>query len=112
MKDPGFNIERYKIEAEEKWRESMEVIPHINFPSEWAIQIIPPFAGAIVRFRVKIPNVPGDVSIYLDFYDRLGSMGYPYWEVYPYQGDIGRCQMADVDELLRMIADRDDPCDP
>ncbi len=99
---------RYKIEAQDQWRESIGKIPHIQFPADWLVQVIPPFGGAMARFRVKLPT-GGEKSVYLDFYDRLGYYGSPYWEVYPFEGDVGRCDMADVPELLRMIASESPP---
>jgi hypothetical protein len=81
-------------------------IPFIKFPPDWEIQMTPPFTGAVVRFRVKVPGCDGEVSIYLDCYDQLGYWGAPYWEVYPHLGDVGRCAMNDVKTLLDMIADR------
>ena len=106
-------IERSKIESAEKWREAINVIPFVKFPADWLVQVIPPFAGAIARFRVKLPS--GTVkSVYLDFYGRLGyycnddGSDKEYWEVYPYQDDVGRCDMADTDTLLEMIADENE----
>lgn len=43
-------------------------------------------------------------SIYLDCYGRLGCYGSPYWEVYPYEGDVFRCDMSDAEGLLNAIA--------
>jgi len=42
-------------------------------------------------------------SIYLDSHDRLGCVGEPYWEVYPCDGDTGRCLKAEIAELLKLI---------
>lgn len=105
-RDSDTYVIRYRIEAAEKWRELIDGMPWIQFPADWQIQMIPPFGGATARFRVRVPGSDDWVSIYADHYDRLGYRGSPYWEVYPYQGDIGRCDLADVQELLRMIADR------
>lgn len=77
-------------------------IPYINFPSDWEIKIIPPFYGAVVRFKVKKGDT--DVSIYLDCYDHLGCVGKPYWEIYPVNGDVSRCAIQEVDYLLEAIA--------
>ena len=33
----------------------------------------------------------------------LGYFGQPYWEIYPYQGDVYRVPMNDIDELLTKI---------
>lgn len=97
---------RYKVEEEQKWREEALNLPFISFPAEWQVQVIPPFGDAVVRFRVKLPS-GADKSIYLD---KRRSLGYwegeeGYWEVYPYKGDVGRCDTRDIPELLRMIAD-------
>lgn len=101
--------ERYRIEAEEKWREWINKIPFIKFPANWKIKPIPPFGGAMARFQVELPGKPKlTKSIYLDCFDNLGCHGSPYWEVHPYRGDCGRCDMDDTKKLLKMIADRKD----
>lgn len=64
---------------------------------------IPPFGGALVRYRVKDTATGKTVSVYLDCYDLLGYFGSPYWEVYPCGEDVGRCHMSNVDSLLEMI---------
>ena len=77
-------------------------IPYIKFPSDWEIKISPPFGGATVRFRVRKGDA--EISIYLDCYDRLGSMGVPYWEIYPNaEGEPSRFNLNDVDDLLKAI---------
>jgi hypothetical protein len=81
-----------------KW---IDKIPFIEFPANWKIQIIPPFGGASIRFRVK--NGKSYVSIYLDCYDNLGCVGEPYWEVYPYQTDTFRCGLNETDKLISAI---------
>lgn len=98
---------RFKIEQQDQWRESIEKIPFIRFPADWQVQVIPPYGGAMARFRVKLPSGE-DKSVYLDFYDRLGYMQQPYWEVYPYQGDVGRALLNETDLLLEMIGDVSD----
>ena len=102
-------IARLKIEEQQNWRDEIGHVPFIQFPADWHVQVIPPFHDAVVRFRVKLPN--GDVkSIYLDRRNTLGYWEYdePYWEVYPYRRDVGRCGMQEIDELLRMIADTEE----
>lgn len=97
-------IGRYKIEEAEGWRELAFKIPFIPIREGWRIAPIPPFAGAAARFRVQLPD--GQIkSVYLDVNDSLGYYGKPYWEVHPYRGDCGRCDMENVDELVEMIAD-------
>ena len=97
--------ERYAVECEEKWREIVKQIPFIAFPAGWRVAVIPPFAGAVARFLVQLPRRKATKSIYLDWYDNLGIMKKPYWEVHPYRGDVGRCDLEDIKTLLRMIAD-------
>ena len=82
----------------------LQAIPFIKFPQDWEIQMNPPYAGATARFRVKKPS--GKItSVYLDCYEMLGSYmgGKPYWEVYPVGGEVGRCGIDDVEELLKLI---------
>lgn len=99
------------IEHHYQWRENIAVIPFIKFPSDWAIQMIGPFSGAQARFRVRLPNGE-EKSVYLDM---DGSLGYfcdddgepaPYWEVYPVDGDTGRADLNDTDELIRLIGEQ------
>jgi hypothetical protein len=98
-------MDRYRIEEAQKWREEIKHIPFIQFPSDWKVQVIPPFSDAVVRFRVEIADGIYR-SVYLDGRNSLGYWedGY-YWEVYPYRGDVGRCDMNDIPELIRMIGD-------
>lgn len=118
--DPCGNINsKVAIYQDEKhrWgepREWMNLIPHITFPPTWMVQMIPPFHGMIVRFRVHRPfeDETGHwTSVYLDAWERAGawSKNEPYWEVYPFEGDVGRCSMNDTKELLRMINQGADP---
>ena len=102
---------RYQVERDEPWREPCHKIPFIPFPKGWKVAPIPAFGGAVVRFLVKLPRIKNTKSIYLDFHNNLGYYGdppEPYWEVHPYRGDVGRCDMADVKKLIRMIADTKD----
>jgi hypothetical protein len=98
---------RRAVEHEEDWGKWVRDAPWIQFPADWKVKIIPPVGGAFVRFRVLLP-CGIQKSVYFDTIDRLGCMMQPYWEVYPYQGDCGRCYANDIEELLRMIADETD----
>ena len=91
----------YEYEEMMEHRKWMKEIPYIQFPSDWNVQITPPFAGAVVRFRVQKNNA--EVSVYLDCYDRLGCYGSPYWEVYPHEEDVFRCDISDTESLLNAI---------
>ena len=81
-----------------KW---LKEIPYLKFPSEWEVQISPPFTGAVVRFRVKYND--REVSVYLDCYGSLGAIDQPYWEIYPHQEDTYRCYMNETEELMNAI---------
>lgn len=86
----------------DKWRDE---IPQLSFHSNWLIRIVPPFGGAIIRFRVSTSENPtNDISVYLDCYDNLGSNGAPYWEIYPFDEDTFRCAMHDTESLLKHIS--------
>lgn len=97
-------LKRAEIERSEQWREIIEQIPALNFPRTWTVKVIPPFGGAAVRFLVSTPNREGRISIYLDFYDVLGFMQEPYWEVYPLDGDAYRCLLNEKDDLIKAIS--------
>lgn len=102
MNDFELTLKRIEIENADDYKGWIGKIPFIEFPRDWRVQIIPPFGGAIVRFRVKLPN-SNTKSVYLDGYDRLGCYGEPYWEVYPVGDDVGRCDMNDIKTLLQLI---------
>ncbi len=105
------SVERYKIESAEQWRAKIQELPWIPFPAGWRVRVIPPFSGAIARFQVSKEGFTETVSVYADFYNALGyycdaeGNPKPYWEVYPLDGDVGRCDIGDVTELLRMISE-------
>jgi hypothetical protein len=95
-------IKRYEVEHHQKWREWLGKIPYLQFPADWLVQMSPPFANALVRFRVK-RGESADVSVYLDAWDALGFCGEPYWEIYPYDGNCKRFLMNETAELLAGI---------
>ena len=87
------SLKYYKLSGEcekvfewDKWRKE---IPFINLPDGWQFQVIPPFHGAVCRFKILAGGVI--FSVYLDCYDVLGCFGSPYWEVYEIDGDVFRC---------------------
>ena len=107
----NYNLEHYmermevlakrdSIMESNKW---IREIPYIKFKPEWEVKVIPPHAGAVVRFLVKHPDTKTIISVYLDCYDIMGSMGQPYWEMYPYKGDIERFFLNEVDQLVDAI---------
>lgn len=91
-----------------EWHRWAEEIPWIQWPSRWLVQVVPPSACAIVRFKVRTRFMPKDrwVSVYLDGYNLIGAFGGPYWEAYPFGlqgGDIARFAMKDTGGLLGEI---------
>lgn len=90
-----------------EWDKYMVSIPEIQFPAEWRIQIIPPFAGAIIRFRALYKNK--SISVYLDGFNQLGiwydenKKAAPYWEAYPINDDTFRCDMCEVSDLINAM---------
>lgn len=87
-----------------EWEKWINEIPYIELPKGYKFAPMPPFNGAVARFLVARPD-GYRISVYLDCYDELGFFGKPYWEVYPYQDDVGRCEMNDTEELVRMITE-------
>ena len=102
-------MKRYHVEQEQDWRGEIARIPWLHFRGDWQVRIIPPFGDAVIRFQVILPS--GLLkSIYMDSRHSLGMWGNwstpePYWEVYPYQGDVGRCALDDTIMLMEMIQD-------
>lgn len=112
LKDPLTIEERmaaFEVERKLDLRGWVDKIPAIRFPSNWFVQVIPGFGGALARFRVTLSasEQEGDpvVSVYLDGFGTMGCMPEPYWEIYPYDGDVSRYDMDDVDGLLAGIAE-------
>lgn len=98
------SMESYKLGELFEWDKWREEIPFINFPERFEVKIIPPFAGAVARFQIRDKEYRDTwVSVYLDCYDALGYYGEPYWEIYPYNEDVYRCRMNDIDELIEVI---------
>jgi hypothetical protein len=102
-------LKRYHVEAEQDWKGEIARIPWLHFRGDWQVRIIPPFGDAVIRFQVTLPS--GVLkSVYMDSRHALGVWGSldtpePYWEVYPYKGDVGRCDLADTIMLMEMIQD-------
>lgn len=102
-----WRISREMDEAFE-WSKWKDEIPYLKFPGHWKVKIMPPFAGAIIRFSVTT-NDKNHVSVYLDCYAQLGSWDEPYWEIYPYEkignqnSDVYRGPMNKTVNLLEAI---------
>jgi hypothetical protein len=96
-------LERFKMEEDLKWREIARTMPFFTVPEGYQIAVIPPFAGAEARFRVKRPDGE-EISVYADFYNSLGYFGGPHWEVYPDKDDNNsRVPIDDVKGLWDLI---------
>lgn len=94
----------WEMEKEFEWRKWSKEIPFIKFPNNWEVKVVPPFAGAIVRFVVNTEDRRG-ISVYLDCYDMLGFFGEPHWEVYPDKDENNqRFKMNDIKGLLNCIS--------
>lgn len=93
-----------KVSEIYEWKKWRDEIPFISFPSNWKIKIVPPIAGAIVRFHVTKEVLSDRISVYLDCYDMLGHMEEPYWEIYPdKEYGCSRYGMYDISGLLKGI---------
>jgi len=95
-------LERAKIERDEKWNEILQQVPALNFDKEWGIKIIPPLAGAVARFHVE-KDGKHLCSVYLDWYDKLGCVGEPYYELCPFENDTKRYLLNETEELINDI---------
>lgn len=100
------NISKYAqrsdLERDEDWGKHGSEAPTFNFPVEWGVKIIPPFAGALMRFTVTVGTA--QVSIYYDPLCKLGCMNNPYWEIYPaIGGDAERFLNDQMDAMMDSI---------
>lgn len=87
------------LETAHEWRRWWREIPNLCFPVAWAVRMVPPVGGAVVRFEVD-----DRVSVYLDCYGVLGAMDEPYWEIYPDEhGGNSRYLMAETEGLIAAI---------
>ena len=98
--------DKYKWEADQnkRFKEWYDKIPHVPFNEKWDVRAVPPFGGAIVRYKVQ--HNGHEISIYLDAYDALGCVGEPYWEIYPnLHGDTLRFLMNETKEMVKELAE-------
>jgi len=104
----SFELENARIEIEyaEKWGELMYEIPFISFPADFKVRILPPFGGAVARFGVMVEGNDRYISVYLDWYSRLGCVDQPYYEIYPNKDEvISRFYLSETEEMLAEIAE-------
>lgn len=95
------SLRRSNIDQEYDYRGWANKMPSLKFNPTWGVTIMPPFGGAIVRFRVEKNNK--SVSVYFDAFDELASVGSPYWEIYPYEDDVERFLFGEEDKMLDCI---------
>lgn len=92
--------QRFKLESAEHWFSIIPQILPLHFKEEWDVKIIPPFSGAITRFYISYND--RFVSVYLDWYDRLGIFKKPYYEIYDGE-DTKRYSLDNTDEMMSDI---------
>lgn len=93
----------FRLEKLMDWREWMKKIPYIDFGDDLEVSVIPPFAGAMTRFLVRLKGKESRISVYLDCHDILGYMEEPYWEAYAIKGDTARFLLNETKELVEAI---------
>lgn len=100
--------ERRAIERAEDWRaiwhELEFSVPALRFKPHWDVVVVPPRGGAVGRFLVRTERAR--VSVYLDWYGRLGCEQRPYWEAYSGDDENGpvRFALQDTSELMAWVA--------
>lgn len=98
--------ERINVEYQEKWREVADHIPFVDIRQGYSIQIVPPFGGAMIRFRIRHKQSLSEYSVYYDTQDALGIVGKAYYEVYPIDGDVFRS--FHLEEILIKIYEQNE----
>ena len=90
--------------SKDDFNEWSKIIPFINFPPEWQIQVLPQGRRQIARFRVTKHDFEGYISIIFEEYcDQL------QWEVAQvFEGDVEtnppRLAPEETKELIECIA--------
>lgn len=78
-------------------------LPTFHFDKGWDVKIIPPFAGAIIRFTIDYNGK--HVSVYFDAYSELGFVydkhgkSIPYFEYYDGE-DTYRYYLDESDKMM------------
>lgn len=86
MKQVNKTLMLAQIEQICDYRGQARKLPAFHFDKEWDVLIVPPFAGAIIRFVISYNGKY--VSVYFDAYSELGWMydkneqPIPYFEYY------------------------------
>jgi len=92
-------------DIDDGWMKIMNKIPYLTFPTGCEVQIIPPFYGAVARFRIRRADTPlAEISVYLDWYGNLGgSPDTPYWEIYLTETE--RFGLNETDKMMERIGE-------
>jgi hypothetical protein len=73
-------------------------------PAHWRLRLRPSSFGATLRFGVSTGKGGREISVYFDAFDKLGSVGEPYWEIYPdRRGEAARFLADEVEEMFGAI---------
>ena len=110
MEDVILNVNKTltiaKAEEYHEYKKWANELPALHFDREWDVKIIPPFAGAIIRFWIN--HNDKHVSVYFDGYSELGWMydenndkPIPYFEYY----DGNETYRSLLDESDKMMDD-------
>ena len=97
-----------KCESLQEYRKWEKEIPTLHFEKEWDVKIIPPFAGAIIRFTIDYNGK--HISVYFDGYSELGYMvdengnPIPYFEYFDGE-DCHRYHMNEAELMMEDIKD-------
>ena len=107
MEDVLLNVNKTltiaKAEEFHEYRKWAKELPALHFDKEWDVKIIPPFAGAIIRFWIN--HNGKHVSVYFDGYSELGWMydedekPVPYFEYYD-GNDTYRYLLDESDKMM------------
>lgn len=103
MNEKSLHQQRSDLEHAEDWHHWTKNAPKLKFQSNWQVQIVPPWGGAMARMIIW----DGDckVSVFWDTIGRLGCMESPYYEIHPCRKgeDIERFLVNECDEMMHAI---------
>lgn len=95
-----------KAEQIHNYRGWANKLPVFHFDKEWDVKIVPPFAGAIIRFAISYKDK--HISVYFDAYSELGLMydeneqPIPYFEYYDGE-DTHRYLLDESEQMMNDI---------
>lgn len=108
-----FNDKNSRYYWHDEDRKFIDVMPEIRLPEGWGFQPLPPFSGAVQRFRIltKIKSY----SVYLDCYNLLSvfsleDKGFvPHWEVLldADESSVERAHIEDFETIIIAIKEHE-----